>query len=331
MLGLGQSSAPYGNCGLAQTASVSNSWTQFTFPFQVSGKNCGPANNRLSIQAGKVAGKLWIAKISLSEGQLSISPGNEKVLASGGSGEIRVTSSAGMEWAVNGAPDWIQIRGAKSGNGNGIVHYTVLENVSNSPRSATIHIGDVSFQVDQPHSAYINVPFVENFNPPPAQWAPQPPGAPSTINHWGLLDLTNPRTNVTVTAEGPEGANSVVLDKPRGSTASWSTQLYLSGLKTTRGADYRVSLWLKAQHPGLAWLAFGQASEPYHSCGLSERIWVSGIWSEYKVTFRAEGERCGPENNRFALLAGGISGKLWVARTAIERESPVEIAAAKRH
>jgi len=60
-----QRTAPYQDCGLFQTVAVTKDWTEVTLPFRVSSENCGAKKNRLAIWTGTLAGKLWIANVSL--------------------------------------------------------------------------------------------------------------------------------------------------------------------------------------------------------------------------------------------------------------------------
>jgi hypothetical protein len=64
-LEFGQRNAPYANCGIFQWVDVAPAWKQFTVRFRATHAACGPENNRFSIHAGRVLGKLWIADFSL--------------------------------------------------------------------------------------------------------------------------------------------------------------------------------------------------------------------------------------------------------------------------
>jgi hypothetical protein len=48
-----------------QTFTVTKDWAEYAFPFRVAGNRCEPANNRMSIEAGQIGGKLWIANFSM--------------------------------------------------------------------------------------------------------------------------------------------------------------------------------------------------------------------------------------------------------------------------
>jgi hypothetical protein len=60
-----QRTAPFGNCGLVWTFPVSIRWELYRTAFQAKGEGCGAANNRLSIQVGRFAGKVWISDFSI--------------------------------------------------------------------------------------------------------------------------------------------------------------------------------------------------------------------------------------------------------------------------
>ncbi len=63
--GLMQRTPPYQGCGLFEFVTITHEWTQFTKAFQVSGIRCGAENNELSLQIGRISGKLWLASVSL--------------------------------------------------------------------------------------------------------------------------------------------------------------------------------------------------------------------------------------------------------------------------
>jgi hypothetical protein len=66
-LELGQRTAPYHVCGFSTPLAVDTEWTKFTLSFRATGHDCGAENNRFSIQAGAISGKLSIARLSLVE------------------------------------------------------------------------------------------------------------------------------------------------------------------------------------------------------------------------------------------------------------------------
>ena len=103
-------------------------------------------------------------------------------------------------------------------------------------------------------------------------------------------------------------------------TDAWKTQIWIPGIKTKNGALYTVSTWLKAENPSTVGLEFGRRVAPNRLCGLSKMVSVPTVWTKFTVMFRAEGEGCGPEYNRFAIQAGEVFGKLWIANFSLTGE-----------
>jgi hypothetical protein len=80
----------------------------------------------------------------------SITPTSASFGASGGSGSVSVTASAGCSWQATSNAAWITITSGSSGSGNGTVNYTVSANSSTSSRSGTLTIAGQTFTVMQP-------------------------------------------------------------------------------------------------------------------------------------------------------------------------------------
>jgi hypothetical protein len=257
--------------------------------------------------------------IKVAAPDVAVHPDSTTAGAFGGSGRVYVAAPAGHAWSATGVPDWIHFDGALHGIADANLDYTVAENDTNSERRAQITIGDASFRIVQERPAFIFVPYFENFVvPPPPNWALNASAAPGADfpTRWVLDDQASQPADTSITAEGPGGAHSLVITKKQADQESWRTQIYLPSIQIKTGQRYRVSVWLKAQKPATVGVAFEQRTDPYHICGLDRRVTVSPQWTQYSFPFEAEGERCEAENNRLAIEAGNVSGKVWISKLA---------------
>ena len=259
-------------------------------------------------------------RITVMPGAVKVDRESRNVDATGVTGEISVTAGAGYHWSVSGAPDWIRITSGAQGSGNSTVSYTVDKNTTNEARSATLTIGDATFEISQSRPATIQLPYYDNFhyNTPPAPiWAQvrkrkilEPPEG------WLIDEPFGKHSAFSMTAEGPKGGNSVVIEK-QADPRIWSTLMVLPAISVKEGETYKLSTWMKTQNPGPVTIAFGQRSAPYGPCGLSHTFWVSKDWAAYAVPFRVSGINCDAANNRLSFEVGQIGGKLWIANFSI--------------
>ncbi len=81
----------------------------------------------------------------------SINPTSQNFAASGGTGNVAVTASAGCAWTATSNAAWITITSGSSGNGNGTVNYSVASN-SGAARNGTLSIAGQTFTVSQSSS-----------------------------------------------------------------------------------------------------------------------------------------------------------------------------------
>jgi hypothetical protein len=79
----------------------------------------------------------------------SIAPTNQSFPASGGTGSVTVTTTAGCGWSAASNDSWITVTSGASGTGNGSVNYSVAGNGSSSPRTGTVVIAGQTFTVTQ--------------------------------------------------------------------------------------------------------------------------------------------------------------------------------------
>jgi hypothetical protein len=145
-----------------------------------------------------------------------------------------------------------------------------------------------------------------------------------------LLDPPGRRGGWRIAAEGPDGKNSLVLQKQQMDAQPWESQVFLPRLKVVDGARYRVSLRLKAEHPAPVWLTFGQRTSPYHGCGLDQKFDVAATWIEATAPFRVAGANCGADNNRLSIMVGRVAGKFWISGLSLTPETSGD-GASKQH
>jgi uncharacterized protein (TIGR03437 family) len=78
----------------------------------------------------------------------SLSANNQMIATNGGIGAVNVTCGGGCKWIASSNESWITIANGKTGNGNGIVAFSVTAN--NGPqRTGTIAIAGQSFTITQ--------------------------------------------------------------------------------------------------------------------------------------------------------------------------------------
>ena len=314
-----QRTAPYGSCGFSQRMWIPASWTRFAFDVAGGGNGCGIDNNRITLRLAALTGKVWISKFSVTGESILLDPETQRIPAMGGSGQTEVSAPPDFAWSVEGAPEWIKIDKTGKGRGPGKVAYTVLPNTSNSRRSASLTIGDAILHISQPSSAYIALPFHENFSTSPGTWSPEtvnPNSIDDPRSRWVLLDLAGSSSTIKV-ADGPDGGNALMIERANASNENWKTQIYLPRILIKERAKYTVSFRVKAENPALIWLALLQASEPYQSCGIEENMFVGQVWHKYTFQFTAGSQHCEADNNRLTIEAGLIKGKLWIADVSL--------------
>jgi len=135
------------------TASSNASWISI-----VSGAS-GTGDGRVSYLvlpnvSGSRSGTLTIAGQTFTVTQAalvcsySISPGNDKVDASAGTGSITVSTGSGCTWTASSNASWITVTSGASGSGNGSVTYSYAANTGGD-RKGTISVAGRTFTLDQ--------------------------------------------------------------------------------------------------------------------------------------------------------------------------------------
>jgi hypothetical protein len=235
--------------------------------------------------------------------------------ADGGVGEIAVAASAGRRWSVAGLPAWIRIQSGDQGSGSGTVRYAVAENATNDSRSATLSIGGAAFEVRQLRPSAWLPPLRDNFL---SGRVPAPVWLSGRARGWVLDEQAGLNSVLSIQPGAPQGGNSLVIEK-RADPRAWPVQVMLAGIKTQPGSTYKVSVWMKAENPGPAVIAYGQSRPPYGTCGLEQRFAVSRDWTEFTARFKPYVEGCDTFQNRLSIEAGEIGGKLWIANFSMVR------------
>jgi hypothetical protein len=252
-----------------------------------------------------------IPRREIRPASLSSTPDHDEVDWTGGSGRIFIIAPPGLEWSPGNVPDWFEVMGG-SGIGDGVITYRVQENRSNRRRSGSITISNARFKVTQTRGSHISLPYFESFSP-------EQDSDPDASARWVLNNQSGQNASLRLASQGPPGSNSLLLDKRGSDQDAWKTQIYLPGIETEARATYDLSLWVKAQTPGLAFLKLSRSTAPYRTCGLSESVFVPADWTQLNFRFRSE-EDCGADSNRLSIEAGWISGKLWLSKIALVKE-----------
>lgn len=90
----------------------------------------------------------YVASYATSCGY-SISPTNQTFPPNGGTGTVNVSTAPGCSWSAVSNNNWITITSGSSGNGNGVVGYSVAANPANQKRTGTMTIAGRTFTVKQ--------------------------------------------------------------------------------------------------------------------------------------------------------------------------------------
>jgi|GEM_PF-754093 len=86
----------------------------------------------------------------------TFNPVSQSISSAAGEYGFEIQSNA--SWSLEEAADWLQIVTAPSGQGDGTVRFTVTDNLSDGPRSATIRANEASHTVTQSSSNVVGEP-----------------------------------------------------------------------------------------------------------------------------------------------------------------------------
>ncbi len=79
----------------------------------------------------------------------AISPSSASFAASGGTGAVTVSTTAGCSWTASVNVGWVTITQGASGSGAGEVRYTVAPNTSAGSRAASLSVAGLTFSITQ--------------------------------------------------------------------------------------------------------------------------------------------------------------------------------------
>ena len=108
----------------------------------------GAAPPCLSVTSGSVSP----SGTTGSQGQactFSLSASNQSFDATGGTGNVTVTTSSGCAWSATSSESWLTVVSGASGTGAGVVMFRVAANTSGLARAASLSIGGQTFTVNQ--------------------------------------------------------------------------------------------------------------------------------------------------------------------------------------
>ncbi|MES0337002.1 MAG: BACON domain-containing carbohydrate-binding protein [Candidatus Magnetobacterium sp. LHC-1] len=80
---------------------------------------------------------------------VTVNPTTKQFMASGGSDHFDVITSSGCAWTATTADTWVKITSGTSGNGNGVVNYSVNSNTGSTARTGIINIAGAAFTIKQ--------------------------------------------------------------------------------------------------------------------------------------------------------------------------------------
>ncbi|MGE0127765.1 MAG: choice-of-anchor D domain-containing protein [Blastocatellales bacterium] len=119
-----------------------------------------------------------IARVAVAGNQTcnyAIAPASQSFSAGAGTGSVNVTANNGCVWTATSNAGFITITSGASGNGNGVVNYSVAANTATSQRTGALTIAGQTFTVTQAAAAPLAVIDRRlTGGPIPAQCAPPP-------------------------------------------------------------------------------------------------------------------------------------------------------------
>jgi uncharacterized protein (TIGR03437 family) len=148
--------------GCTWTATSNASWIAVTSGASGSGNGTVNYTVAASSSANPLTGTLTIAGQTFTVTQAgatcsyAIAPTSASATAGGTTGSVTVTAPTGCAWTATSNVSWITVSPA-SGNGNGVVSYTVAASSGPLARTGTVTIAGQTFTVAQAAAATLNV------------------------------------------------------------------------------------------------------------------------------------------------------------------------------
>ena len=94
-------------------------------------------------------GRLDLGDPPQSDCTYSLSPTDVAVAATGGNGQLSVTTAASCSWTASSSDSWLTVTAGSSGLGDGSVSYDVAANPTSDLRTGSIMVADQQFTVSQ--------------------------------------------------------------------------------------------------------------------------------------------------------------------------------------
>ena len=152
---LGVTQPPISGNVLEAVADSGSFFVGWSAPSNLGGGSCtgtGDCTLGTMTQAGSVTATFTACTITINPQQATFTN-------SAGAGNITVTANNNIcTWTATNSLNWVTLTSASSGTGNGVIQYTVSQNLTSAARNGTINIGLTSFNITQQLSSVkINV------------------------------------------------------------------------------------------------------------------------------------------------------------------------------
>ena len=143
-----------------------------------------------------------------------------------------------------------------------------------------------------------NIPYFEDF---------------SYDNHGFILEDHLSTASLYISEnEGISGSRCLVLNNTQ-TVSSWQVQAKKIGFNISNNTHYNGQIYLKSDNPGIIYIAIQREIEPWDNMGLWKVVSVTTNWQAIDIGFTAASELgINPDNVRFAIQAGELTGKLYV-------------------
>jgi len=103
--------------------------------------------------ATAAGGGRYCASQATQQCSYSVAPSSGDFLSNGGTGSVNVSAPAGCGWTASSNANWVTISSNASGNGSGLVNYSVTANPSTNGRVAMLTVAGRSVSITQQGAA----------------------------------------------------------------------------------------------------------------------------------------------------------------------------------
>src|ERR1043166_1328873 len=241
----------------------------------------------------------------------SLSPSSASFAASGGSGNMNLTTSAGCAWTATSTASWIIINSGFTGSGTGTVNYSVAAN-SGSARSGTMTIAGQTFSVDQAAAAVPSCAYSLSASSAPCTASGGSGSVNVTCGAGCTWSASSGATWLHTSSSGSgNGTATYTVDANTGTSSR-------SGTLTIAGQTFTVSQGAAAASTGgqLQWVRTMASAMGYTAEGLSVAADSSGnvvVVGDYAGPMDLGSGPC-PHNNIFDAFVAKYTaqgGLLW--------------------